>query len=314
MKRRTFSLVLLFTGISAGALLKGYRAHADTAQAALRGTALVYRGIPDDQVEQLTSPARIQSVVAQASDPSHVGAPSAIWQALEHGEKIECLDCIPAVENLLYSDNNKNREIAAWWLRRRIFGVFGKGQVYERATQSLATHADPVIRARAADALGEFLEGAGAAPLSTALVRDADPRVRAAAARALDRLNSPGVNGELTQALADTDPTVRLAALTAATHVHGFAGIAAVAGMLGDQGSPLVRRHAAAALGAMKARDAVPALMAMLAQETDPVARAEAAHALGLIGDPSARDALQAAAQDANGFVRDAALMAQRRL
>jgi HEAT repeat protein len=52
----------------------------------------------------------------------------------------------------------------------------------------------------------------------------------------------------------------------------------------------------------------------MLAQETDPMARAEAAHALGLIGDPSARDALQAAAQDANGFVRDAALMAQRRL
>jgi HEAT repeat protein len=314
MKRRTVSFVLVFTGIAAGALLKGYRAQADAAQTALHGTAVVYRGIPDDQVEQLTSPARIASVVAQASDPSHVGAPSAIWQALEHGEKIDCLDCIPGVENLLYSDNNKNREIAAWWLRRRIFGVFGKGQVYERVTQTLATHADPVLRSRAAEALGEFLEGTGAGPLSTALVKDTDARVRASAARALDRLNSPGANGELTQALSDSDPTVRLAALSAATHVHGFSNIAAVAAMLGDQESPLVRRHAAAALGAMKARDAVPALIVILTQDTDAVARAEAAHALMLIGDPSARDALKTAAQDADGSVRDAALMAQRRL
>ena len=313
MKRRTVSFVLVFTGIAAGALLKGYRAQADAAQTALHGTAVVYRGIPDDQVEQLTSPARIASVVAQASDPSHVGAPSAIWQALEHGEKIDCLDCIPGVENLLYSDNNKNREIAAWWLRRRIFGVFGKGQVYERVTQTLATHADPVLRSRAADALGEFLDGTGAGPLSTALVKDTDARVRASAARALDRLNSPGVNGELTLALSDSDPTVRLAALTAATHVHGFSNKAAVATMLSDQ-SPVVRRHAAAALGAMKARDAVPALIVVLTQDKDAIARAEAAHSLMLIGDPSARDALKAAAQDADGSVRDAALMAQRRL
>ena len=54
---------------------------------------------------------------------------AAIWQALEHGEKVECLDCIPAVEKLLYDGNAKNREIAAWWLRRRIFGVFGPGEV-----------------------------------------------------------------------------------------------------------------------------------------------------------------------------------------
>ncbi|HEY3592295.1 MAG TPA: HEAT repeat domain-containing protein, partial [Polyangiaceae bacterium] len=250
----------------------------------------------------------------QASDPSHVGAPSAIWQALEHGEKIDCLDCIPSVEGLLYSDNDKNREIAAWWLRRRIFGVFGKGQVYERVTTTLATHADPAIRARAANALGEFLEATGAGPLSTALIHDSDPGVRAAAAKALDRLNSPGVNGELTQALADADSTVRLAALTAATHVHGFANIAAVANLLGDQSSSLVRRHAASALGAMRATDSVPALITVLSQDSDAVARAEAAHALGLIGDASAKDALNAASQDADGFVRDAAQIALRRL
>ena len=324
MKRRTITLrtgrlgamgyALIIAGLATGGLLQGYRAHADATQAALRGTATVYRGIPADQVEQLTSPARIMSVVAQASDPSHVGAPSAIWQALEHGEKVDCLDCIPAVENLLYSDSSQNREIGAWWLRRRIFGVFGPGQAYERVTTTLKTNADPVLRARAAEALGEFLESAGAAPLSAALVGDADAKVRAAAARGLDRLNSPGVNGELAHALTDTDASVRLAALTAATHVHGFSDIASVARLLGDQSSALVRRHAAAAVGAMRARDAVPALIAVLTQDTDPVARAEAAHSLGLIGDASAKDALRAAEQDSDGFVRDAALIAQRRL
>src|SRR5215471_15718853 len=175
MKRRTITLrtgrlgamgyALIIAGLATGGLLKGYRAHADATQAALRGTATVYRGIPADQVEQLTSPARIMSVVAKASDTSHVAAPSAIWQA------------------------------------------------YERVTNTLKTNADPVMRARAAEALGEFLEGAGAAPLSAALVGDADAKVRAAAARGLDRLNSPGVNGELSHALADTDASVRLAAL-----------------------------------------------------------------------------------------------------
>jgi hypothetical protein len=170
------------------------------------------------------------------------------------------------------------------------------------------------LRARAADALGEVLDGAGAAPLSAALAGDLDPQVRAAAARALDRLNSPGSNGELATALADGDATVRLAALTAATHVHGFSDIAAVARLLSDSASPEVRRHAASALGAMRARDAVPALITMLSHETDAVARAEAAHALGLIGDPSAKDAVRAAAQDPDAFVRDASAIAARRL
>ena len=45
----------------------------------------------------------------------------------------------PSVEKLLYDANAKNREISAWWLRRRIFGVFGPGEVYERmVTQTLA--------------------------------------------------------------------------------------------------------------------------------------------------------------------------------
>jgi HEAT repeat protein len=159
------------------------------------------------------------------------------------------------------------------------------------------------------------LDGAGVPHVASSLVGDSEPVVRAAAARALDRLNNPGPNGELAIALADTDENVRLAALGAATHVHGFTDIASVARLAYDV-SPVVRRHAAGALGQMRARDSVAALIGLLSpeQESDAKTRASAAHALGRIGDASARDALMAAMSDPDSFVRDAARIALRRL
>jgi len=308
MKKRTLSYALFASLLVGGAVTAYHHAHADATASLPHGTASVYKGIPADQVEQLTPPDRIKSVTLNP------GAPSRIWQALEHGEKVDCLDCIPSVEKLLYDANAKNREISAWWLQRRIFGVFGPGEAYERVVNNLANHADPVIRARSAEALGEFLSFAGAQPLATALVNDSAPDVRAAAARALDRLNSTGPNNELSVALSDKDETVRLAALTAATHVHEFSDVAAVALRVGDS-SALVRRHAASALGAMRAKDSVPALIALTSsRETDPQTRAEAAHSLGLIGDPAAKNALTAAVNDPDQFVRDAAAIALRRM
>jgi HEAT repeat protein len=308
MKKRTLSYLLL-AGLVIGAGLGAYRAEADTPTPPVRGTATVYKGIRADSVEQLSSPDRIKSAALRP------GAPSAIWQALEHGEKVECLDCIPAVENLLYDGNAKNREIAAWWLRRRIFGVFGQGEVYSRAVDTLKGDTDATRRARAAEALGEFLDGAGIPHVANSLVSDDAPVVRAAAARALDRLNSTGPGGELSKALGDIDENVRLSALGAATHVHGFTDIASVARLAFDA-SPVVRRHAAGALGQMRARDSVTALIGLLSpsQESDAKTRASAAHALGLIGDAAARDALMAALSDPDSFVQDAARIALRRL
>ena len=122
------------------------------------------------------------------------GAPTAIWQTLEHGESVECLDCIGAVAPLLYDANAKNREISAWWLRRRMLGVFGPGEVYEQTVNTLASDPSPAKRGYAASALGEFLVGSGITPLATALQSDSDPGVRAAAASALGRLNDDGSN------------------------------------------------------------------------------------------------------------------------
>ncbi|MDP9033876.1 MAG: hypothetical protein M3O50_03655, partial [Myxococcota bacterium] len=114
-----------------------------------RGFASVYGDVPNDQAEFLSTPAAIKSAAAS-------GPPTLVWEALEHGEKVECLDCIPAVASLLYDTNAKTREIAAWWLRRRLFGVFGAGEVYENTVQTLQSDADPVRRSYAAYALGEF--------------------------------------------------------------------------------------------------------------------------------------------------------------
>ena len=101
------------------------------------------------------------------------------------------------------------------------------------------------------------LDGAGiAARWPTALVNDSAPVVRAAAARALDRLNNAGPNGELAKALGDSDETVRLAR-SAPPRTSTASPTSPPVARLVDDSSPVVRRHAAVALGQMRAKDSV---------------------------------------------------------
>jgi HEAT repeat protein len=275
------------------------------------GRAIAYRQLDRASLETVTTPERLMRV-AQGGF-----APTEIWRALEHGEKVECLACIPLVSKLLLDDDAKTREISAWWLRRRVFGVFGPGQVY---SQMVATVSDPNApekrRAYAADALGEFLSSAGTRHVAQAIVSDPSPLVRESAVRALQRLNSVGPNAELALALSDADEKVRLAALNASTRVNVFRDIDQIVARLDDPSSA-VRTRAVEALGALRAGDAVVALIAKLSAATEsvPSVRAAAAAALGEIGDGSARAAVQAASSDdADHFVRDAAAVALRRL
>ena len=140
--------------LACASLLSGSEAKGGNATENIGGTQALYGNIPPDQIEFLSTGDRIKSVAAS-------GSMMAIWETLEHGERVECLDCIPSVEPLLYDANPRTREIAAWWLRRRIFGVFGTGEVYERTLQTLASDPDPKRRAYAAYALGEFLAAPG---------------------------------------------------------------------------------------------------------------------------------------------------------
>ena len=162
------------------------------------GFAGVYGSLPADQVEFISTPDTIKSAALS-------GAPTLVWEALEHGEKVECLDCIASVAPLLYDANAKTREIAAWWLRRRVFGVFGQGEVYSQTIQTLQTSSSPVMRADAAYALGEFFATPGIAACAQALTTDSDAGVRAAAASALGRLNDDGA-GALATGLARLEP------------------------------------------------------------------------------------------------------------
>jgi len=242
-------------------------------------------------------------------------APTEIWRTLEHGERVECLGCIPSVAKLLYSSNRKTREIGAWWLRRRIFGVFGTGQVYEQTLQTVQKDGSEQRRAYAAEALGEFLLASGIPVVAKAATQDSSTMVRVAAVRALDRLNNQGPGGELASAISDPAVDVRMAALEAAVHVHVFTRIDAVVGRLSDNDAD-VRRRAAEALGNMRATDAVIGLIAITAPDREPDARVRTAAvaALGRIADPSAKEALQAAEGDPNALVRSMATIALRRM
>jgi hypothetical protein len=271
------------------------------------GLAGIYGTQPTNNVEFLSTADSIKSAAVS-------GAPTLIWETLEHGEKVECLDCISVVAPLLYDGTSaKNREIAAWWLRRRVFGVFGAGEVYQQTLNTLASDPDPIRRSYAASALGEFLMAPGVAACSQALVADGDARVRAAAASALGRLNSDGA-GALGHAMSDPDPGVKLAALGAAGIVNTFSSLPAVASLTTDA-SPQVRRRALEVLDGMNAKDTVMAVAAVAQKDADAGVRAMACHALGTFGDASVQNLLTNLAQnDPDQFVRDEAAIALRRI
>lgn len=279
--------------------------HSDSS-ANIKGTQSIYGNIPPDQIEFLSTGDRIKTVAAS-------GSMMEIWETLEHGERVECLDCIPAVEPLLYDSNPRTREIAAWWLRRRVFGVFGPGEVYERTLKTLATNGDAKKRAYAAYALGEFLVAPGAEACATAIATDKDAAVREAAVSALGRMNMD-VNGALAKALTDVEPKVKLAAIKSAGRINSFTDSTTVASLLAD-GDATVRKRAAELLEKSKPASAVPALLTVAKSDSDAGARNAACHALGVIRDASARATLEEVAKnDTNGLVRDQAQIALRRL
>lgn len=290
--------------LACASLLSGREAQGD-ATGNIRGTQAIYGPIPPDQIEHLTTGDRIKSVAGS-------GSMMAIWEALEHGERVECVDCIPSVEPLLYDPNPRTREIAAWWLRRRVFGVFGKGEVYERTLATLASDPSPTRRAQAASAIGEFLAAPGIEACASAIERDGDPLVRAAAASALGRLNDDG-RGALGKAMADVDPRVKLAALGSAGRMNGFSDVPSVVRLVTD-GDPSVRRRAADILGNLRAPSSVEPLIG-LAKDPDANVRNAACHALGQLRDGRARGVLEdLKRQDPDRLVRDQAEMALRRL
>ena len=243
-------------------------------------------------------------------DIAKAGSPIAVWETLEHGERVECLDCISYVEPLLFDKDARVREISAWWLRRRVFGY---PEVALRTRDVLTKDADPVRRAAAANALGEFLD-AGATPLLVAAMKDSDATVRAAVVAAVQRINDSAGASVISAGLIDSDATVKRAALEASIHLAGFQDVASVTALLGD-GDSVVRTRACDALGVFQANAASAGLQAIARADSDESARIAAVNALGELGDGAARAALtQAQTNDSSTRVRDAAKIALLKL
>lgn len=214
-----------------------------------------------------------------------------LFATLEYGERVECHECVPGLQRMLLEDANpKNREIAAWWLRRRPFAI---GAIMNRMRVTLETDSDPVRRARAAEAIGEFLDPNGFDTLETA-ASDDDATVRAAAVKALGRLNHPSSGTVIATALADSNADVRSAALASVSKVTFFTESDAVVPTLGDAEAD-IRRRGALLVGQLEVESAVSDLSALLASDTDRDVRQAAAWSLGKIGGSDARSALASA-------------------
>jgi len=257
---------------------------------------------PNYSREVVATPEAIKDVALR-------GSPIAVWATLEHGEQLECLDCIAYVEPLLWNKDARVREIAAWWLRRRVFGY---AQVALKVRKVIETDADPERRAAAANALGEFMDPGGTKFLVKAAT-DTSPVVRVAAMSALRRMNDMEGAPAVSVALADGDVSVRRAALETATKLAGFRDVTAVAKLISDV-DPVVRARAVDALGVFREKGAVAGLMAIAVTDGDENVRVNAVNALGEIGDPAARPTIEKALNDAAPRVRDAARVASLKI
>lgn len=209
------------------------------------------------------------------------GSPERLKATLEYGERVVCEACVPLLQKkLLSSDSASVREMAAWWLRRQPFAA---PHLLASLRKTVRNDKSAERRARAAEALGEFMDPHALAALSEAALEDKDASVRAAAVRGLARLNSDAAGAVIPDALNDADESVRLETLGVLLSVGAFRDYAALLPLLGDT-SAEVRTRAARLCGEYRVVDADAALAAMLLGDSAASARKAAAWALGRIG------------------------------
>jgi HEAT repeat protein len=164
--------------------------------------------------------------------------------------------------------------------------------------------------ARAAEVAAAGLDGSTPASAVDALVAaasdDADGRVRAAGLATAVRRERPGATALVGRAFADPDPAVR----RRAAELAPAAGVAAavVVPVLGDP-DPLVAESAAWALGeGAPSPEVVDALVAIAGGHADALVREAAVAALGALGDPAGLPAVLAACRDKPAVRRRAVL------
>ncbi len=217
------------------------------------------------------------------------GTPAALRATLEYGERVECPECVPPLtRRLLESDDGEIRQMAAWWLRRRLAVAL---PVHAMLVETLQTDPDATKRARAAEAIGYFMRPRGIPALDDAIRDEGEAvEVRVAATRALGHLNHGGVGPQLAFALRVDATEVRVAALEAIAEAR-FANATELDPALLEQlehADAGVRRAAANLLGQRRYAASREALGALLTTDASIDVREAAAIALGRIGGAEA--------------------------
>jgi HEAT repeat protein len=176
-------------------------------------------------------------------------------------------------------------------------------------------HADPRVRAQAADALGRADAGERATAVA-ALLRacaDAHPSVRYAALLSLGELAAADAVATLAAHLDDREPLCREAAAIALGQLGPAGGDAAWTALAAALSSPEpeVRFQAIASLAEIDVARAVP-LVLPLVDDGDNKVRAQAAAALGDSGERGHADRLARLLDDADEVQHEAALALAR--
>ncbi|HEX3866975.1 MAG TPA: HEAT repeat domain-containing protein [Gemmatimonadaceae bacterium] len=243
------------------------------------------------------SAASIQAAIASNGQ-------DAILAEVERTETLECSACVPLVTQLLTDNRYAVREVAAWWFAKRP----GLQQRLAVQMEAALQGGDSVGIRNAADFLGTTKEYKALPLLRATMSRGSALTVdaRLALVRAAGYMAHTGGNPILLAGMADSDASVRTAAVFAWRDVLGQANVTPVEPLLTD-GTPQVRAAAATVVGAYRDARVVGSLEQLVMNDGDVTVRRNAAWALGKIGSTQATEALTAASHDASPIVASVA-------
>lgn len=232
------------------------------------------------------------------------GSQDAILAEVERAEGLMCDECIEIVTKLTEDNRYAVREVAAWWFAKRP----GLAHIMAEQMQAdLTNHANSLSVRNAADFLGGVRAYSALPALRTTMTRaDLSSEAKLAVVRAAGAMAHIGGNPILVAGMADSDPTVRVAAVVRWRDILHQANAAPVEARLSDPVAS-VRAEAATVVGAYRDNNARAALEAMVTGDADATVRRNAAYALGKIGSADSRAALTAASNDKSPIVTNVA-------
>jgi HEAT repeat protein len=240
---------------------------------------------------------------ALINDAVRSGSQDAIIAEVERSEGLICAECIQTVTNLTADDRYAVREVAAWWFGKRP----GLAHQMALAFEGDLTNADSIHVRNAADFLGTIKEYKALPQLRSAMLRtELTSEAKLALVRAAGVMAHVSGNPILIAGMADADPAVRAAAVTAWRDVINQTSVTPVEALLVD-GDSNVRAQAATVVGAYRDANARATLETLVVSDADPFVRRNAAYALGKIGSAASRQALTTASMDKSPIVKNVA-------